>query len=92
MVGTTLAVQDALVLAACVDTDGAIEGAARYAHNRLRTVRAYQSLSRGLTPCFQHDGKGLWRDLLFAGALLMPGSRYLMHRSIAAQRRCVRQA
>lgn len=65
--GTTLAVQDALVLAACVDTDGAIEGAARYAHNRLRTVRAYQALSRGLTPCFQHDGKGLWRDLLFAG-------------------------
>lgn len=90
--GTTLAVQDALVLAACVDAHGAVEGAARYSRSRLRTVRAYQALSRGLTPCFQLDGKGLWRDLLFAGALFMPGSRYLMHRSIAAPRRCVRQA
>jgi hypothetical protein len=34
----------------------------------------------------------LWRDLLFAGALKVPGSRYLMYRSIAAPRRCLRQA
>lgn len=90
--GTTLAVQDALVLAACVGSHGPVDGAAQYSRSRLRTVRAYQALSRGLTPCFQLDGKGLWRDLLFAGALLVPGSRYLMHRSIAAPRRCVRQA
>jgi 2-polyprenyl-6-methoxyphenol hydroxylase-like FAD-dependent oxidoreductase len=90
--GTTLAVQDALVLAHCVDTHGPIDGAARYSKSRLRTVRAYQALSRTLTPCFQAGGKGLWRDLLFAGALAMPGSRYLMYRSIAAPRRCARQA
>jgi hypothetical protein len=67
-------------------------GALRYSASRLRTVRAYQALSRTLTPCFQFDGKGLWRDLLFAGALKVPGSRYLMYRSIAAPRRCLRQA
>jgi 2-polyprenyl-6-methoxyphenol hydroxylase-like FAD-dependent oxidoreductase len=90
--GTTLAVQDALVLARCVDVHGAAAGALRYSASRLRTVRAYQALSRTLTPCFQLDGKGLWRDLLFAGALKVPGSRYLMYRSIAAPRRCLRQA
>lgn len=90
--GTTLAVQDALTLAACVDAAGPGAGLARYSSSRLRTVRAYQALSRALTPCFQADGKGLWRDLLFAGVLQVPGSRYLMHRSIAAPRRCVRRA
>jgi len=90
--GTTLAVQDALVLAGCVDAYGPVEGALRYSTSRLRTVRAYQALSRALTPCFQAGGNGLWRDLLFAGALAMPGSRYIMYRSIAAPRRCARQA
>ena len=90
--GTTLAVQDALVLARCVEAHGAAAGALRYSTSRMRTVRAYQALSRMLTPCFQYDGKGLWRDLLFAGALAVPGSRHLMYRSIAAPRRCVRQA
>jgi 2-polyprenyl-6-methoxyphenol hydroxylase-like FAD-dependent oxidoreductase len=90
--GTTLAVQDALALARHVDGAGPLEGLRRYSRGRLRTVRAYQALSRALTPCFQRDGAGLWRDLLFAGALAVPGSRYLMHRSIAAPRRCVRQA
>ena len=90
--GTTLAVQDALALARHVGAAGALTGLQTYSHSRLRTVRAYQAMSRALTPCFQRDGGGLWRDLLFAGALAMPGSRYLMHRSIAAPRRCVRQA
>lgn len=90
--GTTLAVQDALALAAHVGAAGVQEGPRRYSKGRLRTVRAFQALSRGLTPCFQADGAGLWRDLLFAGALLVPGSRYLMQRSIAAPARCVRQA
>jgi len=90
--GTTLAVQDALALARHVDAAGPLVGLQRYSRGRLRTVRAYQALSRALTPCFQRDGTGLWRDLLFAGALAMPGSRYIMHRSIAAPRRCVRQA
>lgn len=90
--GTTLAVQDALVLARCVEAHGPVAGALRYSQSRLRTVRAYQALSRTLTPCFQSGGKGLWRDLLFAGALAVPGSRYLMYRSIAAPGRCVRQA
>ncbi|WP_288380272.1 NAD(P)/FAD-dependent oxidoreductase [uncultured Massilia sp.] len=90
--GTTLAVQDALVLAANVQAHGPAEGLARYSASRLRTVRAYQALSRALTPCFQADSNGWWRDLAFAGSLYLPGTRYLMHRSIAAPRRCVRQA
>lgn len=90
--GTTLAVQDALALAAHVGQAGPVEGLRRYSKARLSTVRAYQGLSRALTPCFQADGKGLWRDLLFAGALRVPGTRWLMHRSIAAPRRCVRGA
>ena len=75
-----------------VDAAGPLEGLQRYSRGRLRTVRACQALSRALTPCFQRGGAGLWRDLLFAGARAMPGSRYLMHRSIAAPRRCVRQS
>ncbi len=90
--GSTLAVQDALALATSIEQHGAIAGLERYSAGRLRTVRAYQALSRALTPCFQAGGKGLWRDLLFAGGLYVPGTRYLMHRSIAAPRRCVRQA
>ena len=90
--GTTLAVQDALVLAASVHQHGPVQGLLDYSKKRLRTVRAYQALSRALTPCFQADGNGWWRDVAFAGSLVMPGTRYLMHRSIAAPRRCVRQA
>lgn len=90
--GTTLAVQDALALAAHVGPAGPQQGAIAYSRGRLAAVRAYQGLSRALTPCFQRDGRGLWRDLLFAGALQLPGTRWLMRRSIAAPRRCVRQA
>lgn len=90
--GTTLAVQDALALAARVNEFGPVEGLARYSASRLAAVRAYQALSKALTPCFQADANGLWRDLVFAGAQYMPGMRYLMYRSIAAPRRCVRQA
>lgn len=90
--GSTLAVQDALALAAKVDEFGPVHGLTRYSANRLFAVRAYQALSKSLTPCFQADGGGLWRDLLFAGALCLPGTRYLMHRSIAAPRRCTRRA
>jgi len=79
-------------LARHVDAAGSLLGLQRYSRSRLRTVRAYQALSRGLTPCFQRDGAGLWRDLMFAGALAMPGSRYLMRRSIAAPRGCARLA
>lgn len=82
--GSTLAVQDALALAANVGQHGPASGLERYGAGRLRTVRAYQALSRALTPCFQLDGSGWWRDLAFAGSLYLPGTRYLMHRSIAA--------
>lgn len=82
--GSTLAVQDALALAANLAQHGPVSGLERYGAGRLRTVRAYQALSRALTPCFQLDGNGWWRDLAFAGSLCLPGTRYLMHRSIAA--------
>lgn len=82
--GTTLAVQDALALADAVVERGAIAGAALYARRRLGLVRSYQLLSKGLTPCFQAHGSGLWRDVLFAVGLKIPGIQKLMYRSIAA--------
>ncbi|TFW30704.1 FAD-dependent oxidoreductase [Massilia horti] len=82
--GATLAVQDALVLAREVARHGVLAGAASYSRRRLWAVRGYQSLSKALTPCFQADGTGLWRDLLFAAGLKVPGVRRLMYRSIAA--------
>jgi 2-polyprenyl-6-methoxyphenol hydroxylase-like FAD-dependent oxidoreductase len=82
--GATLAVQDSLVLARAVEERGAVAGAAAYAHRRWCAVRGYQAFSKALTPCFQADGGGLWRDLLFAGMLKVPGARRLMYRSIAS--------
>jgi 2-polyprenyl-6-methoxyphenol hydroxylase-like FAD-dependent oxidoreductase len=82
--GATLAVQDALALAHAVQERGASEGAAAYSGRRLCAVRGYQMLSRALTPCFQADGGGLWRDGLFALGLKVPGVQRLMYRSIAA--------
>jgi len=84
--------RQAVALARHVDAAGPLLGLQLYSRSRLRTVRAYQALNRGLTPCFQCDGAGLWRDLMFASALPMPGSRDMMHRSVAAPRRCVRLA
>lgn len=85
--GSTLAVQDALALARSVEEWGVKEGPLRYSKRRLPAVRAYQAFSRLLTPCFQADGAGWWRDALFAGGLLVPGVRYLMYRSIASPTR-----
>jgi 2-polyprenyl-6-methoxyphenol hydroxylase-like FAD-dependent oxidoreductase len=84
--GATLAVQDALALARALDERGVVGGAAAYARRRWCAVRGYQALSRALTPCFQADGGGLWRDLMFAGGLKVPGVRRLMYRSIASPR------
>jgi 2-polyprenyl-6-methoxyphenol hydroxylase-like FAD-dependent oxidoreductase len=82
--GATLAVQDALALADAVEERGPVAGAVRYSERRLGAVRAYQMLSKALTPCFQANGGGLWRDLLFASGLKVPGVQRLMYRSIAA--------
>ena len=82
--GSTLAVQDALALASAVARHGAIAGAAAYSRQRLCAVRNYQLLSRALTPCFQADSNGLWRDLMFAVGLKLPGIQRLMVRSLAA--------
>lgn len=82
--GSTLAVQDALALAAALAERGAIGGAALYSRRRICAVRNYQLLSRTLTPCFQADSNGLWRDLIFAAGLKLPGIQRLMYRSIAA--------
>jgi 2-polyprenyl-6-methoxyphenol hydroxylase-like FAD-dependent oxidoreductase len=81
--GTTLAVQDALALADAVGEHGAIAGAAMYSTRRLGVVHNYQLLSKALTPCFQAHGRGLWRDVLFAAGLKIPGIKKLMYRSIA---------
>jgi 2-polyprenyl-6-methoxyphenol hydroxylase-like FAD-dependent oxidoreductase len=82
--GATLAVQDALALADAVEGHGPMAGAARYSARRLCAVRNYQMLSKALTPCFQADGGALWRDVLFACSLKVPGVRRLMYQSIAA--------
>jgi len=82
--GSTLAVQDALTLAQFVAEYGAVRGADYYSQRRLRTVHAYQALSCTLTPCFQARGGALWRDLLFAASLKVPGMRQVMYRSIAS--------
>jgi 2-polyprenyl-6-methoxyphenol hydroxylase-like FAD-dependent oxidoreductase len=79
--GATLAVQDALFLAHHVDTLGTQAGPLAFSKNRLRVVRAYQTLSRLLTPCFQADSDGLWRDLLFACGLSVPGVPQLTYRT-----------
>jgi 2-polyprenyl-6-methoxyphenol hydroxylase-like FAD-dependent oxidoreductase len=81
--GSTLAVQDALMLAQQVEERGLVEGLGAFSSERLRVVRAYQLLSRVLTPCFQADGAGLWRDALFAFGLAVPGVQQLMYRSVA---------
>ena len=82
--GSTLAVQDALVLAGAVEEHGPVAGAAAYSRQRLCAVRNYQMLSKALTPCFQADSGGLWRDMMFAAGLKFPGIPRLMYRSIAA--------
>jgi 2-polyprenyl-6-methoxyphenol hydroxylase-like FAD-dependent oxidoreductase len=81
--GATLAVQDALFLAHHVEAQGPVIGPLAYSKKRLRRVRAYQALSRALTPCFQADGGGLWRDAMFACGLRIPGVPQLMYRSVA---------
>lgn len=90
--GATLAVQDALLLAQHVNALGIKEGARTFSKKRLPAVRTYQALSRALTPCFQADGGGLWRDLVFAMSLYIPGVPWLMHRSIAEPQREANQA
>lgn len=82
--GATLAAQDALTLMRAVEEHGVQTGPAVYARRRWCAVRAYQSFSRALTPCFQADGEGLWRDVMFAAGLKVPGIRRLMYRSIAS--------
>lgn len=81
--GATLAVQDVLVLAGLVGQHGPLDGPLRYSKARLPTVRAYQLLSRALTPCFKAHGNGWWRDIVFAAGLYVPGVQKLMHRSVA---------
>lgn len=81
--GATLAVQDALILARHVEAFGPQNGLVAFSRQRLRSVRAYQTLSRALTPCFQADGSGWWRDVMFALGLKVPGVPWLMYRSIA---------
>lgn len=82
--GTTLAIQDALALAKAVKSNGASGAARVYSGQRLRPSQAFQTLSRALTPCFQAQGGGLWRDALFAMGLHLPGVPWLMKRSLAA--------
>jgi 2-polyprenyl-6-methoxyphenol hydroxylase-like FAD-dependent oxidoreductase len=84
--GATLAVQDALFLACHVQAQGPVGGALAFSKKRLPVVRAYQALSRALTPCFQAEGNGLWRDFMFACGLHIPGVQQLMYRSVAEPR------
>ena len=62
---------------------GPVDGALAYHARRLRTVQAYQTLSRALTPCFQAQYGGWARDLVFTTGLRIPGVAWLMKRSLA---------
>jgi 2-polyprenyl-6-methoxyphenol hydroxylase-like FAD-dependent oxidoreductase len=62
----TLAVQDALTLARAVRERGPLAGPAAYSRRRWCAVHGYQLLSKALTPCFQANARGLWRDIFFA--------------------------
>ncbi len=82
--GTTLALQDALGLAHALRTHAAVPEALRaYDKDRLLPARAYQTLSRLLTPCFQGTHGGLVRDLAFAWGRKVPGVQWAMQRSLA---------
>jgi hypothetical protein len=59
------------------------DGLKRFSRKRLRSVYFYQTLSRALTPCFQANSNGLWRDIAFALSLYVPGMRHIMYRSVA---------
>lgn len=85
--GTTLAMEDALALARAVQQHGAAGAARAYASRRLRRSQGFQTLSRLLTPCFQAQGEGMWRDVAFATGLRIPGVPWLMKRSLAAPAR-----
>jgi 2-polyprenyl-6-methoxyphenol hydroxylase-like FAD-dependent oxidoreductase len=85
--GTTLAMEDALALAYAVEQRGAAGAAKEYSSQRLRRSQSFQTLSRLLTPCFQAQGQGLWRDVAFATGLHIPGVPWLMKRSLAAPAR-----
>ncbi|MDM0109708.1 NAD(P)/FAD-dependent oxidoreductase [Variovorax sp. J22R24] len=82
--GTTLAVEDALALAHAVEQHGATGATQAFSSQRLRRSQAFQTLSRLLTPCFQAQGAGMWRDVAFATGLRIPGVPWLMRRSLAA--------
>ncbi|WP_431273657.1 FAD-dependent oxidoreductase [Variovorax ureilyticus] len=85
--GTTLAMEDALALAHAVEQYGVAGAARAYSSRRLRRSQGFQTLSRLLTPCFQAQGQGLWRDVAFATGLHIPGVPWLMKRSLAAPAR-----
>ena len=85
--GTTLAMEDALALASAVEQYGALGAAREYSSRRLRRSQGFQTLSRLLTPCFQAQGEGMWRDVAFATGLRIPGVPWLMKRSLAAPAR-----
>jgi len=82
--GTTLALQDALGLAHGFRTQATVAAALQaYERQRLLPARAYQTLSRLLTPCFQASHGGLLRDLAFALGRKVPGVQWAMQRSLA---------
>ncbi|WP_235590077.1 FAD-dependent oxidoreductase [Burkholderia cenocepacia] len=81
--GTTLAVQDAIALSEAVHRHGAVAGALVYERARKSPVRAYQTLSRLLTPFFQANGWAWPRDVAFSGGRYLPGVAWVMKRSLA---------
>ncbi|MFE8645846.1 FAD-dependent oxidoreductase [Sphingomonas sp. NCPPB 2930] len=81
--GTTLALQDALALARGLRSHGTLAaGLAAYSRDRLWPSRAYQTLSRLLTPCFQSSHGGWVRDAAFACGRKLPGVQWAMQRSL----------
>jgi 2-polyprenyl-6-methoxyphenol hydroxylase-like FAD-dependent oxidoreductase len=87
--GTNLALEDARVLAACLEIPGSLDARlAAYTRRRKRHVRYYQFASRWLTPFFQsrHHPLGALRDFAMGGTCRFAPTRALMLATLAGVR------
>ena len=87
--GTNLALEDARLLAACLESPLPLgEQLASYTRRRKRHVRYYQFASRWLTPFFQsrHHPLGDLRDFAMGAVCRFPPTRALMLATLAGVR------
>ncbi len=87
--GTNLALEDARVLACCLEAPGTLEQQLEsYTRRRRRHVRYYQFASRWLTPFFQsrHHPLGSLRDFAMGATCRFSPTRSLMLATLSGVR------